>query len=651
MSAESLQIVLSAVDNASRALAGVSDKIKSMTQLAGRFNKVGKTMQNVGSKMTVGVTAPIVAGLGASAKAAIDFESSMADVAKVAGFNQEQTQAFGLELRKMSRELPVSAAGLAAIAESGAQLGVAQDQLTDFTTITAKMGTAFSVSADVAGESIAKLMNVYGLNLDGVESMGDAINQISNNTAASAAEIVEAATRIGGVTQTFGLTSTEASALAATFIQMGNAPEVASTAINSMLPLLQAATGQTERFQDGLESVGISAEQMETMVADNATGAIDTLIKKLAELDPREQALAINQMFGAGADARALGTLANNAEAFSETLALVGNEAAFAGSMQEEFAVRSATTANQIQLLKNNAVDMGIAIGSVMLPAINNVVETLGPMIERFSDFAAANEGIVQIGIAVAGVIAVIGPLLVMFGTVLSSISTIIGVVTTLAPIISGVAAAITGAISLPAIAIAALVAGVIAAAIAIVRHWDAIKAGAAAMAAGVGNAMAAIASVVTGTLQSIASGAYTMGRNIVMGVVNGIRSGIGAARDAAVAMASAVRNVLPNSPVPEGPLKILNGSNNAGFKIAKMLADGMSQGSGQLSGAAGQSAGQIANGLAGGGGFSPSVTINVSGSEGQPETVASVIESRLEAVFARLYEQYRQDQERLSYG
>ncbi|MGN6888010.1 phage tail tape measure protein, partial [Neisseria sp. P0014.S008] len=39
----------------------------------------------------------------------------------------------------------------------------------------------------------------------------------------------------------------------------------------------------------------------------------------------------------------------------------------FMGSMEKEFAARSATTANNWQLLKNGLVEIGITIGSVLL--------------------------------------------------------------------------------------------------------------------------------------------------------------------------------------------------------------------------------------------------------------------------------------------
>jgi hypothetical protein len=65
--------------------------------------------------------------------------------------------------------------------------------------------------------------------------LGDAINYLSDNTAAKAKDMVPALNRIGGTARQFGLTAVQASALAGAFIILGKAPEKAGTAINAML--------------------------------------------------------------------------------------------------------------------------------------------------------------------------------------------------------------------------------------------------------------------------------------------------------------------------------------------------------------------------------------------------------------------------------
>jgi transcriptional regulator with XRE-family HTH domain len=66
------------------------------------------------------------AGLAVVVRAAIDFESAMADVAKVVDGTEEQFKALGEDLKNMAVDLPIEggASALAAIAAAGGQLGI-----------------------------------------------------------------------------------------------------------------------------------------------------------------------------------------------------------------------------------------------------------------------------------------------------------------------------------------------------------------------------------------------------------------------------------------------------------------------------------------------------------------------------------------------
>ncbi|MFP3022862.1 MAG: phage tail tape measure protein, partial [Wolbachia sp.] len=152
----------------------VSDQYKlgsSIEVLKGKYSKLGSVIQKQQNALArkahyrsqVMETIGLGLSLAAPIKVAIDFESAMADVRKVVEFNGDnEANIFTRELKKLSREIPLSAAELAQIAASGGQLGINKGKLLEFTTTVAKMATAFDMSAEQAGDSIAKLANIYG---------------------------------------------------------------------------------------------------------------------------------------------------------------------------------------------------------------------------------------------------------------------------------------------------------------------------------------------------------------------------------------------------------------------------------------------------------------------------------------------------------
>ncbi|MFP3028736.1 MAG: phage tail tape measure protein, partial [Wolbachia sp.] len=254
----------------------VSDQYKlgsSIEILKGKYGKLGSAIRSHQSflaskshfKSQIIETIGLGLTLAAPIKVAVDFESAMADVKKVVRFDSKKDEAnkFAQELKKLSREIPLSAAELAQIAASGGQLGIDKNDLIKFTTVVAKMTTAFDMSAEEAGNAIAKISNVYGIKVDGMENVGNIINHLSDNTAAKAKEMVLTLNRIGGNAKQFGLEVDQASSLASAFISLGKQPEKAATAINNFLSKLQTAREQSPEFHDALDEMGTSIEELE----------------------------------------------------------------------------------------------------------------------------------------------------------------------------------------------------------------------------------------------------------------------------------------------------------------------------------------------------------------------------------------------------
>ena len=381
--------------------------------LAGEYARLGQTLdttrakharleQTMGrrdaAKKRLGELKAQVVGLGAAVYGAgkiigeaMDFESAMADVRKVVDFPEPDGLVhFGATLKQMSREIPISAAGLAQIAAAGGQLGVAAGDLPAFTDTVAKMATAFDMLPDEAGDAMAKLANVYQIPIGEMGKLGDAINHLSDNTAAKARDIVPVLARAGGTARQFGLSAVQVAALGDAFVALGKPPEVAATAINAMLTKLQTATRQGAAFQKGLSAIGMDARQMEAAIADNGQAALEAFLETMAGIDKQERAGILADMFGMEYSDD-IWLLTGSLDQYRKALALVADQQQYAGSMTREFANRSATTANQLQLMKNSVSVLAINLGSTLLPAINAVIRPVaafagrvGDLVERF---------------------------------------------------------------------------------------------------------------------------------------------------------------------------------------------------------------------------------------------------------------------------
>jgi hypothetical protein len=76
-------------------------------------------------------------------------------------------------------------------------------------------------------------------------------------------------------------------------------------------------------------------------------------------------------------------------------------------------------------------------------------------------------------------------------------------------------------------------------------------------------------------------------GRNVIQGLINGIRSMFGSVGSAMSGIASTIRSFLPFSPAKQGPLSGSGSPDIAGRKVASMFASGIRLGSHEVSAAA----------------------------------------------------------------
>lgn len=380
-----------------------SQKLKSL----GATTMVGVIGAVTGIKATAGV----VMGL---AEEAIKFESAMADVKKVVDFESpDGLKNLQKDILEMTRTIPMAKEELAQIAASGGQLGVAEKDLKSFTETIAKMGVAFDMPAEQAGDSMAKLANVYQIPIAQIGKLGDAINHLSNSSPAKASDIVNALGRVGGVAKQFGLTELQTASLSNAFISLGKTPEVAGTAINGMLTKLMTADKQGKKFQAVLEGMGTDAKALKKAIAENGEQALMDFLRQIEKLPKENQMGALVDLFGleyADDVAALVGGLDTYKKSIDELKkAGKGGKPEFMGSMEKEFAARSATTENGLTLMKSGFAELKTVVGDRLLPVINKVSAFIGNLTHNLTDFAAKNpkvvDGLLLFGGVIAGLI------------------------------------------------------------------------------------------------------------------------------------------------------------------------------------------------------------------------------------------------------
>lgn len=333
---------------------------------------------------------------------AIEFESAMADVAKVSDFDEMGLAEFGADLRRLATsEIPMAVTELAELAENAASSGILDNDLLEFTRGTAKAALAWGVAGGQAGEDLAKIKEALRLNIDETMLYADAINHLSDKTASTAPDLTEFARRVAAQGEFFGFTKEETLAFGSAMVSAGAEVEVASTSFRNMGRSLTKGVSATKAQREAFKRLGLDSTKVAEGMQQDAVGTTMEVIKRLGMLPAEMQAATMGDLFGD--EARALAPLLSNLELLERTLGYVSDESQYAGSVSEEFARRAQTTEFAMQRLKNQVDGVALAIGNALLPAINGVADAVGPVLIAMADFAAAHPQIVMAIVAIVG--------------------------------------------------------------------------------------------------------------------------------------------------------------------------------------------------------------------------------------------------------
>lgn len=396
---------------------------KDVNTLSASAQKTGR----IAAKAMAAVGTAVATVAVASAKKAIEFESTMADVAKVVDGLRDQNGAFTKSyyemsdaLLNMSKNIPMTADALGQIMASAGQAGIASEDLAKFTETAAKMGVAFDTTAEQAGEWMATWRTALNLSQTQVAALGDQLNYLGNTTSENALKLSEVVTRVGALGQTAGLSAGEVAALAASM--PGVTAEISATGIKSMMIAMTAGASATSKQAAVLQQLGFTASDMANRMQTDAKGAIIDLLGTIKQLPAAEQTAALSQYFGKES-VSSIAPLLKNLGYLQQQFAKVGDASAYSGSMEAEYAVRADTTANKLQLMQNKLAVLQVQIGNKILPYVNDALDELSanvlPEVGAELDVIVPNiinatkwlwdhrSAVIAVGIAIGGTVAI----------------------------------------------------------------------------------------------------------------------------------------------------------------------------------------------------------------------------------------------------
>lgn len=420
--------------------ADTSKVVKGMDAVAKKVDQVGQSLQKVGTSLTKNLTAPIVAVGAASVKAFNEVDEGLDTITQKTGATGEEAEAMGEIMKNLATSIPTDFATAGeAIGEVRTRFGVTGDALEDLSGQFIKFAQLNNTDVSNSIDSVQKALSAYGLGAEDAGAFLDRLNKTAQETGASVDSLEAGIVSNATAFKEMGLGIDEAVAFMGQLEVSGANSE---TVLNGMRKALKNATAE-----------GIPLDQALADLQNTILNGTDSMDGLTAAYDIFGK--SGDQIYGAVKD----GTI--NFVDLASAMTDAGNSVADTFEATLDPTDNFKTTMNELKVVGS---DVGGTLLQMVIPVIKQVGEIITKVKEAWEGLSPETQEMI---IKAAGIVAAVGPVLVVIGKVVSGISSIISIG-------SALVAAI-GAISAPVVAVVAVIAGLIAIGVALYKNWDEI--------------------------------------------------------------------------------------------------------------------------------------------------------------------------------
>ena len=404
-------------------LKALGDKFK---ELSSKIGDVGQKMQDVGSSLTAKVTAPIVGGLAACTKGAVDFEDAMAKVNTIADTSDTGVTLEELEKQiiSLSDETGVAATEIADNVYNAISAGQQTGDAVNFVGEATKLAVAGFAETGDALDILTTIMNAYGLEAEDVTRVSDVLISTQNLGKTTVAELSSAMGKAIPTAKANGVQIEDLAGAYAVMTSNGIATAETTTYLNSMMNELgKESSTVAKAFAKGTEHIKKGGLTMKEAM-DEGWELTDVL--SILDEQAYVSGTTLANMFGSAEAGKAATVLWDNAEKLNDAVSAMEDSA---GATDEAFA-KMDTTSRQAQIalnqLKNTAIDLGGTVLDMLMPYFQQVTDKIKELTDWFKNL---DEGQKEQIVRIAGIVAAVGPAILILGKVISAISAIVGAI------------------------------------------------------------------------------------------------------------------------------------------------------------------------------------------------------------------------------
>lgn len=393
--------------------------------------KVSPKLEGIGKAMTVGITLPVIAAAGYSVKKFMEFEDALNEVQGATDLSGQALKDFGAQIVKTSTETTFSQDELLKFAAAAGEAGVrGSDNLSKFSLTLAQLGKTANLAGPDTAEALVKILNLTKEGVGSVGNFGSALTALENQYGVKASKILDSTEAITREVAKFGLSSTQVAGLATAIAPLGFEAKNAATAVGEAFRGIDSALREGGVKMQGLQKItGMTGDELKKQFQDNPEKVFEAFLGGLNTIESKggktAEALAF---FGASGDKTGiiLTSLAKDTTKLAEVQKFAGDEFKKNTALTEEYNDTTTTLSSAMKKFKNNSDALALSLGNQLAPFVAMAANALGGLMRWFNEHPKVAAWVATI----AGVLAVVGPLLLgiaqlikMFGTLMTVIN------------------------------------------------------------------------------------------------------------------------------------------------------------------------------------------------------------------------------------
>ena len=437
-----------------------SKLVKSLDQVSSKVERVGKKIEGVGKDLTRNLTVPIVTAAGVAVGKFAEVDKTMTLTNQTMGNTADEAQLLNKAMEEAASNSVFGMNDAANASLNFARAGLDATEAANALAPAMNLAAGEGGDLDTVSAGLVGTINGFGDSFENAEHYADVFANACNNSALDVNSLSDAMSIAAPIFNAAGYSVEDAALYMGV---MANAGIDANTAATSLKTGMARLVKPAKEGAVWMEKLGIEVTNADGSMKDSVTIQSE-LHDAFSTLSESEQLAAASAIFGKNQMSNWLAlinTAPEEVSSLSSALETEGTTAEMADAMMGGFG-------GSIEKLKSSVDVLMTSLGGLIAQYLTPVIEKVQGAVDAFMSLDdETKEHIIKI----AGIVAAVGPVLIIIGKVVTGIGSIISVA-------SGLIAAI-GALNAPIVLIIAGLTALVAAGVWVYKHWDELKEGA----------------------------------------------------------------------------------------------------------------------------------------------------------------------------